>query len=60
MQQRVSESVENVFQALKQLGKEGFVHERIMTDGRVVYFANTDSDRPDVVEERSGWSNPGG
>ena len=50
LQQRVTESVENVFTALKQLGKEGFVQERVMADGRVVYFANTDSDRPDVVE----------
>jgi Fe2+ or Zn2+ uptake regulation protein len=50
MQQRVSESVENVFQALKQLGHEGFVNERIMADGRVVYFANTESNRPDAVE----------
>jgi Fe2+ or Zn2+ uptake regulation protein len=60
MQQRVSESVENVFQALKQLGKEGFVHERIMTDGRVVYFANTDSDSPDVVENDQGGPTLGG
>jgi hypothetical protein len=50
MQQRVSECVENVSQALKQLGQEGFVHERIMADGRVVYFANTDSDETDAVE----------
>ena len=50
MQQRVSESVENVFQALKQLGKEGVVNERIMADGRVVYFANTDPDKSDAVE----------
>lgn len=50
MQQRVSESVENVFQVLKQLGKEGFVNERVLADGRVVYFANTEGDRPDAVE----------
>jgi Fe2+ or Zn2+ uptake regulation protein len=44
MQQRVSECVENVFHALKQLGDEGFVHERIMADGRVIYFANPDGE----------------
>lgn len=44
LQQRVSECVENVFHALKQLGNDGFVHERIMADGKVIYFANTDSE----------------
>jgi hypothetical protein len=59
MQQRVTESVENVFTALKQLGKEGFVQERVMADGRVVYFANTDSDRPGAVENDQDGPNLG-
>lgn len=60
MQQRVTESVENVFTALKQLGKEGFVQERVMADGKVVYFANTDSDRPDAVENDQDGPTLGG
>ncbi len=54
MRQRISESVKTVSRVLEQLGKEGIVYERILADGKVVYFANTGPDSPEPFEKDKG------
>lgn len=54
-QQRLTESVSEVHQALVRLGNEGLIYERATPDGRTLFFARTHAEEFDVVENGNGF-----
>ena len=54
-QQRLTESISEVHQALVRLGNEGLIYERATPDGRTLFFARTHTEEFDVVENRNGF-----